>query len=264
MNTAEMEERLRKHADEVKSAMAAPFDEKRGELYMTTKRLGIKRTILIAAAVVCLMGTTVFAAAHFLNAKEVADELGDSTLAKYFDDAGTVSDTVTDGKYKAAVLGVASGREISEFKGSSWELYPDRTYAAVAVGKADGSDMTYEDELMITPLIEGLEPWNYNIVTMHGGYTADIIDGVLYRIIECDSVEFFADKKIYLAVSDTYISRDQPYIFDEETGRIYADENYSGTNILFELELDRSKADSEKAAEYLEKLENRKGEQEDQ
>ena len=49
MNTAEMEERLRKHADEVKSAMAAPFDEKRGELYMTNKRLfkRIRKEVLL-------------------------------------------------------------------------------------------------------------------------------------------------------------------------------------------------------------------------
>lgn len=109
--------------------------------------------------------------------------------------------------------------------------------------------------------IDNFKTWKYNIVTMHGGYTADIIDGVLYRIIECDSVEFFADKKVYPAVSDTYISDSRPYIFDGETGRISADENYSGTNILFELKPDSAKADSEKAAEYLEKLENRRGEQ---
>lgn len=123
--------------------------------------------------------------------------------------------------------------------------------------------MTYDDELMISPLIEGLEPWKYNIMTMHGGYTADIIDGVLYRIIQCDSVEYFADKTVYLAVSDTRIDGSQPYIFDEDTGKISSDENYDGTNILFELKLDSSKADSEKAAEYLKKIENGDGGQQD-
>lgn len=44
------------------------------------------------------------------------------------------------------------------------------------------------------------------------------------------------------------------YSFDEATGRISPKDDFDGTNILIKLKLDRSKADPEKAREYLDGL----------
>lgn len=250
----ELESRLKKHAEITKTLMHSPFDSERKELIMTKKTHSIKTIAVLAAAILCLVCSTVFAAYHLMSARDVADSLGDTKLAQYFEKQGTVSDTITDGDYKATVLGITSGQNLSDFKSSSWEIFSERTYAVVAVEKTDGSAMTYDDEILVTPLIQGLKPWQYNIFTMNGGYTADIIDGVLYRIIEFDSIEYFADREIYMAVLSEPFLNNASYAFDEVTGKISPKEDYNGTNILIPLNLDKSKADPEKAQAYLDKL----------
>lgn len=253
MKTDDLENRMYKHAELVKSIITVPFDIKGEETIMVKRNYNVKRIVLIAAAAICLIGTTVFASYKLLGPKDVADALGDSKLAQYFEKEGSVSQTVTDGGYKATVLGVASGANLSKFESSSWKLFPERTYAVVAIEKADATAMTFDDDILVTPLIEGLSPWQYNIFTMNGGYTADIIDGVLYRIIEFDDIEYFADRNVYMAVISGGSLNNSVYSFDETTGAIAPKDDYSGTNILIKLELDKSKADPEKAAEYLKK-----------
>jgi hypothetical protein len=150
-----------------------------------------------------------------------------------------------------------SGEILSERTGSAWELHPNRTYVAVAIENADGTDMTkeYENNFFVSPLIQGLKPWSYNIASMNGSYSEKVVDGVLYRVIECDSIEVFADKKLYLAISDTAFFSREAFDYDEETGHITENTAYEGTNVLFEFELDESKADPVKAEEYLKQLE---------
>lgn len=254
MKISDLESRLQEHAKITKSTIAAPFDIEREEFNMSKKNYSLKRTVLLVAAIVCLIGTTVFASFHLLSAKDVANTLGDTKLAQYFNDQDMISDTIVDGEYKATVLGITSGENLSNFESSAWEIFSERTYAVVAVEKTDGTPMTFDDEILVTPLIEGLKPWQYNIFTMNGGYTADIIDGVLYRIIEFDSIEYFADKNVYMAVLSEAFLDNTAYSFDETTGTIAPKEEYEGTNILIDLEIDRSKANPEKAAEYLDKL----------
>jgi len=255
MKMDDFENRIRKHAENVKISVASPFNIEGEDLSMENKSFNMKKMMLVIAAATCLLGTTAFAAYRFWSAKQIANELGDTTLAEYFDENEIISETKIDGKYKATVLGIANGEKISKFKSSAWEVYPDRTYVAVAVERTDGTTMTYDDEILVTPLIEGLAPWKYNIVTMHGGYSAQVIDGILYRIIECDSVEFFADRNLYLAIVDKMFLDNKPYTFEESTGHISVNDQYEGTNILFDLELDKSKADSEKAKDYIKSLE---------
>lgn len=250
----ELEKKLKKHAEIAKSAMHSPFDTERKEFIMTKKRRNIKKIAVLAAAIICIAGTTVFAAYRLLNAKDVANSLGDSKLARYFDQNGNISETVTDGDYKATVLGITSGENLSKFESSAWDIFPERTYVVVAVERADGTAMTFDDEILVTPLIQGLKPWQFNIFTMNGGYTADIIDGVLYRIIEFDSIEYFADRDVYMAVLSQPFLNNTSYSFDEESGEISPKEDFDGTNILIKLNLDKTKADPKKAREYLNKL----------
>lgn len=83
---------------------------------------------------------------------------------------------------------------------------------------------------------------------------ADALGGVLYRIIEFDSIELFADRSIYMAVLSDMFINNRAYSYDEETGAIAPREDYGGTNLLIKLKLDKSKAVPARATEYPEKL----------
>jgi hypothetical protein len=220
-------------------------------------KLKNKSLFIAAAIIICLLiPTSVYAAYRFLLPHEVAREFEDDNLGKVFEKDGTeVLQTVTDGAYKVTFLGHVTGKSISERTGSAWELHPHRTYVAVAIENADGSDITGGSNLFISPLIQGLRPWSFNIASMHGSYVEKVINGILYRIIECDNIEIFADKKLYLAISDTKFYSNDAFDYYEETGLITVNKTYEGTNILFDLELDTSKADSKKAEAYLKQLE---------
>lgn len=224
------------------------------------EKIHAKRIKSVAAALIALclliIPVSVYTAYKYLLPEEAAKEMGDRKLEQAFERKGEeVLQTVTDGQYKVTYLGHVTGESISDRTGYAWELNPERLYVAVAIEKVDGTKMNYDEKFFVSPLIQGLVPWKYNIVTMNGSYMAQIIDGILYRIIECDNIEIFADRKLYLAVSDTLFFSDKAFSFDEATGEITANDDFDGTNVLFDLVLDPSKADPVKAQEYLEQFE---------
>ncbi|MDO4942775.1 MAG: hypothetical protein Q4E73_08080, partial [Lachnospiraceae bacterium] len=88
------------------------------------------------------------------------------------------------------------------------------------------------------------------------------IDGVYYAIAECDDLQIFADKGVYLAAMDGPCMR-EGYTFDQKSGEITAKESYQGLNALFQVSLDSSKADEKKAKDYLEKLKNKESDSDD-
>ncbi len=135
-------------------------------------------------------------------------------------------------------------------------------YAAVAIERLDGTSMAdtsdeqyAELRFFISPLIAGLKPWQYNIVSMNGGYTDIVEDGILYRLISCDDIALFADRELYLCISDTVFYDTNAYQYDENSGKISRNTEYDGINLLFSLPIDASKADRAAAAAYLERLE---------
>ena len=224
-----------------------------GKLKMSRRRVQIAVAIVLC---VLIIPTSVYAAYRYLLPKEAAYIMQDEKLGEAFDkDGKAVLETKTDGDYKVTFLGQVTGESISERTGSAWELQPERIYIAVAIERVDGKEMTYDESLFISPLIQGLRPWTYNIATMNGSYMEKIIDGVRYRIIECDNIEMFADKELYLAVSNTNFYSTDAYSFDEVTGLITVNEAYAGTNLLFDIELDPSKADHAKVEKYIKEFE---------
>ena len=265
MNLAELESKLREHGQNVKNSMTLQIDTERNDSDMIKNGRKMKKTVLaVIAAAVCVLGGTVFAAYkvyNYLSAEQAADMLGDKTLAERFKDGDSEisSETVSDGDYKATVLGITSGENISDL--AEGEDIKDKTYAVVAIEKTDGSDMTYDDDLLVTPFVEGLKPWQFNIFTIGGGgASGKIIDGVLYRIVEFGSVECFADRHIYLAVMSGGFNCREAYNYDESTGLITSRDYYDGTNILFDMPIDKSKADPKKAQKYIDEIEKEWGE----
>ena len=93
-------------------------------------------------------------------------------------------------------------------------------------------------------------------VTMGGGYSEMVEDGVQYRIAECDNVEKFADRQVYLCVNDGMFYNNDAYTYDEQSGAISRNEQYQGVNALFTLPLDKSKADKKAAEEYVKQIED--------
>ena len=260
MDNIEMDEILKS----VLSPLETPSNELNQRILMKMEeqhsmKWSRRKWIAVACAIICILvvPTTIYAAQRLLSPKEVASEVGDNKLSESFEEEGVETyQTETDGAYRVTYLGYVNGKIMSDRTGSAWELNPDRTYVATAIERVDGVDISYMDNLFVSPIIQGLKPWMYNIATMNGGYVSKIVEGVLYRIIECDNIEIFSDKKLYLIVSDTPFYSVEAYDYDEETGLLKANEAYEGTNILFNMELDTAKADSEKAEAYIKQLED--------
>lgn len=229
-----------------------------------------------AALLLMLAGAsgTVYAAWQLYTAEEVARHVHDRKLARAFHEnaeqqtteqqnteqqaAGqqiTARENVQSyGGYRVTLLGVASGKDISDYPmGAGTEhMQADRTYAAVAIQREDGSPMAEDDSFFVSPLIQGYDPMEYNAVTMRGAASFFEEDGVLYWLVNCSNVEYFADHTIYLCVTDTDFYRKGLYNYDEADGSISRIEDYDGLNALFELELDASKADPAAALVLLE------------
>ena len=220
---------------------------------------------VVAVMVMCLSSVTVYAALKYLNPTEVAEEMQDAKLAEVFlsEQATIINESQRCGGYTGRLLGSVCGGMVSTYRyyKENESIATDRTYAVIAIENANGASMpnTSEDgygelEFFASPLIGDYNPAVYNIASMSGNYTDMTEDGILYRLLECDNVEIFADHNLYLCVSEGMFYNSEAYCYDELTGQICRNETYEGLNALFDLPVDISKADAEKAAEYITSL----------
>ena len=208
-----------------------------------------------------------YAAYKLLNPEEAVERVGDERLARAFSGEGAVeiNETQHFEDFDVTLLGIASGENLAEHvTEKNGEVLSDRSYIVTAITRTDGnlmpenlSDTAYDNmRFFISPLIQGCDPTQVNIVSMDGVYTEFVQDGTLYRLTECSNIEIFADRTVYLCVSDADQSsafgyNEEAYTFDITTGAISRKENYEGVNALFELPLDKALADPEAAEEYL-------------
>lgn len=218
---------------------------------------------LIAAVVTLAMCITSYAAWQLLSPRQVAEHLQDKTLSNAFagENAIEINKSITSGGYNFTLLGIVSGEGLSDFESSAQDIHPDRTYAVLSITKQDGSKMpAVQDEeygetrFFISPLIKGQKPWQVNIASMNGGYSEFVADGVMYRLIECDGVEMFADRGIYLSINTGTFYDTKAFSYDDKTGEVSINSDYTGANALFDLPLDVKKADPEKSEKYLKEL----------
>lgn len=132
----------------------------------------------------------------------------------------------------------------------------DRTYCAVAIEREDGSEFGAEHgEFFVSPLIGGLDPSRYNAATLCGSYGEFVEEGILYRLLECENISYFADRELYLCVTDTGFYDNRLYQYDEESGSLSRNEQYEGLNALFALKLDAALADPARAQALLDNIE---------
>lgn len=230
---------------------------------------GMRRIPALTAALLLGLGSvTALAAWKLLAPEKVAEETGDMRLAKAFsgEDAVFIGETQSFGGYDVTLLGMVSGEALSEYprfrqEKESLRILSNRTYAVVAIANSDGAPMpeTWEDaygelEFFASPLIGGYQPTLYNAASMGGNYTEMCVEGVLYRLVECDNIEMFADHDLYFCICDSSFYNKNAYIYDKETGAVSRNQEYSGLNALFSLPMDPEKANPEKAAAYMEEL----------
>lgn len=220
-------------------------------------------TAAIAIALVLILATAAFAAYKLLGPGEVAGTFDDQALSAAFDSesAVNINASVTSGGYVFTLLGVATGKDITDTPYYSEDVLDERTYAVVAIQNADGTPMPdMQDDIyrqlsfFATPLVKGQNPARVNAMTMNGGYSEDVVDGVLYRIVECDGVAMFADRGLYFAVCTGSFYDAGAFLYDEQTGEVKADPDFEGASAVFDLPLDASLADPEKAEQYLDDL----------
>ncbi len=214
--------------------------------------------LLIAAVAICLAAGTVLAANYLLTAGEAAAELSGSAVARAFEgqDALSVNEARTAGGYRVTFLGVASGAALEDAAGAGTDR--SKTYSVVGIERADGTalpeDAFAEESFFVSPLVKGLDPAKYNIATMNGSYVEKVIGGVLYRMTECDNVEIFADRGLYLCVQQGTFYDTDAYLWDQETGAITPNPAYERLNLLFDLPVDAGLADPQKAQAYLDSM----------
>lgn len=225
------------------------------------KKRRLSAAAIIAALVLCMSSATVYAAWKYLSSSDIAESIQDVKLSEIFlsEQALIINETQSYGDYSVTLLSIISGEILSEYPHyKDGSVAADRTYAVVAIENANGASMpdTSEDgygelEFFASPLIGDHNPAFYNIASMSGNYTDMVQDGILYRLLECDNVEIFADHGLYLCVSEGMFYNTEAYCYDKLTGKISRNEKYEGLNALFDLPVDISKANPEKAAEYI-------------
>lgn len=218
-----------------------------------------------AIAVTMVSSITAYAAWRYFSAKDVAAEIADNRLAQEFEQNNWMDEceTQTYGNYDITLLGIVSGDEISSHlsKTDSGEIDGDKTYMAVAIAHSDGTPMpdsskTDEEQFYVSPYIEGLDPARYNASVLGGNNTLFVSDGIQYRVLETDNIECFADRKIYMGVSEGEAYDDKAYVYDSVSGDISRNESYDGVNALFTLSIDSNLADQKKAAEVIAAMDN--------
>lgn len=243
------------------------------------KKMGYKRKIwaaATAAACVLVMSVTAVATVKYLSRDEILDDMRDAEAQEAFEKGEVleVNQVIESGDYLFTLYGVATREALTENDMDilSGEDSRDEgsTFVVVSIAYKDGTPMPStrdpeynELEFFVSPLIQGLDPWLYNAISMGGSYGEMERNGILYRIMECDDIALFADRELYLCIMDSTFYRKNAYIYNEADGTITPNEDYEGVNVLFDLPIDASRADAEKAQEYLKRLDIRiEGEEE--
>ena len=196
----EFEKQLNNHANRVKDTMTAPFSIEMEECTMINKKFDMKKVILVVAAVICMVSTVVFAAYRLLTPEEIIMHAGYEQIADIFEKEGTKFDIPPQesGDYTIQIMGMVSGKNLTNFIDVKNE---DRSFIVGAISRTDGEKLGEYPGVQMSPLVEGYEPWRLNIFTLNGGKSEFISgdDMIDYFVYECDTLEIFADRTVYIS-----------------------------------------------------------------
>lgn len=226
----------------------------------TMKKFKKIPVLLGLTCALCVGATTAYAAYHYLSPATVAKKMDNNKLSDAFKGKQSIEINQTQHfkDYDITLLGITSGKNLSKYFKDD-KLVSERTYSVVAIKTTDNKTLSkdewYEKNFLVSPYIQGFEPWKVNAFTLDGGYEQFVEDNTLYRITECDNIEKFADHTIYLGISDTTFFEKDAFTYDEKTGNIARNEKYDGVNALFTLPIDKSKANAKEVKQFMKELE---------
>ena len=218
----------------------------------------------MAAVCILAISTTAVAAIKYLSRDEIVSEAGNKGTEEAFggDEVLELNETLEAGGYRFKLYAAATREGLIKSGLEDSVSEEGGTYVVLSIERTDGVPMpeTSSDEyadlhFFVSPLIQGLEPWRYNIASMGGAYSTMVKNGVLYRIIECDDIALFADRQVYLCITDTDFYPAEAYDYHETDGTITRKEGYQGINLLMNLPIDCERADEAAALTYLRELE---------
>ena len=205
----------------------------------------LKRPVIIAA-IIALLTVSASAVALRLSASEVAENFGQHTLARAFEDnnAVAVNETVESGDYAITLLGLTSGANLDDL---NVDVDVTHTYAVVALERLDGTPLEQGSltfmEHTVTPLVSGYAPWAVNNWTLHASATGSAVDGAYYFLLDAGELGVFADHTVYLAYYEGGRAPSAELFTFAEDGSIAFAEGYEGAHALFTLPLDPALAD---------------------
>lgn len=151
--------------------------------------------------------------------------------------------------YKITYLGRVTSDEVKDptFIEDFGDIMDGSTTLVLAIQPAEGAKTSIEGkDFSFIPMIKGVLPLMYPQCLEAN---SDIIDGVLYNVITVPGVwDIFGYDKVYLGVNENF---DFAGYYMANDGEIKIKEKKNTLNVLFEIKTDKSKADKEKAKEYL-------------
>ena len=223
-----------------------------------------KRSFAAAAAVLCVTlagGGTAYAAFHYLTSSQIADHVAENeSLAKAFEskDAISIQETQQSGEYSFCLLGLVSGSNLEPYvEADVREKISDRkTYATLAVSRKDGADMP-DRNFCVSPLIGGVPFEKANNGTMGTMMIWFEQDGVIYERVECDDLEIFADRGVWLSVVESFGDEAKAFTMNGKDGSYSENPDFAGIHALFQIPFDESKADPAAAEQYLKDLDTK-------
>jgi len=221
----------------------------------TAKRKQPLKWVASIAVGLLLTSVTAYAAIQMLTPSDVANEFGDQRLAAAFESESAIpiNETLTSEGYVFTLMSMISGEDLAgTMLDLGGELQTDRTYLVLAIEREDGVPMTESASTFFSsPYVRGMAPWHFNIATgAGGGHQEAIIDGILYRLVDMENMEIFANQGAYLGISLGHFSF-EAFDFDVESGAITLNPDFNGFAVLFELPLDPALADEARVEEML-------------
>lgn len=205
------------------------------------------RILIAAVMIIAVISVTAFAISNLLSARDVAEHFGENKLAESFGQQNYEAETVTDKGYTVSFLGLVKGER---FESESVES--DCSYYVVSVASEDGSPLSVADgnPLGMSVIIEGYPAWKINTWSLNTSASGMEENGVLYYLYDCENLEIFADKNVYLAVYEGFVPG-LDIITMNSDGTFDFAKGYNGFKAMFRFPLDPSKADPETANEIL-------------
>lgn len=237
---------------EVRLAEAMKKTEKGKDVMIVMKKRKTVRLIAAVISAILILSLTAYAAVTLLSPQEVADELEMEELNDKWKNSEKFPLSSGNEEYTVSVLGYASDTELNNISSETTE--ENRVYLVISIAKTDGTPLKAIDgmPLQISPLVKGYEPFKINLWSFGSGANGMEKDGVLYYLFEMSDLEIFADRTVYIAAYEGFTPMDALTMMED--GTITYKDDYIGFKAIFELPLDKSKANPEAVKELLSQM----------